>query len=553
MNPLESAPRDGTVIEVLFDGDWYRAFWSENAYDGSPYGTTGFAQAEDNLAMVEDELESWHFVAENPRSYGDPSPLRGHSLRQPIVLFGLGFGDEAKGATVDYLSATIPDALAVVRWSGGVNAAHNVRHGHRHHTFRQFGSGTFLGIPTYLDEQVVVNLPMIMAEAVNLEELGVSNPLSLMTLNGGSLVTTRIHMVLNRAREILRGFDRHGSTGVGIGETIVHGHAERFDLEIGATVGNFEIVGPPAHGDGLLTAAMLKPLGDEDLLPKLERILELQALYARPIIDKARSAAPELAKELDYGSTATMAQEILEIAQSVTVLSSEDFRRRLIELMDQGTVIFEGSQGLLLDEQWGFHPHTTWARTEPSGIVQWLTEENHQPYVLGLTRSYMTRHGAGPFPSEGAFPLDEEGLPADDNSWGRWQGELRVAPLDLPLLSFARTALSQMGVQLDGVGLSHLDAFGGEDLYPTVDGYGDSLDPSEGIYFELDGAGRFATRGSAVFLREKVLDRIRMVAFNEEEELIEKLEARFDAPVTILARGPKRIDRELVGASENGN
>jgi len=553
MGPLESAPRDGTVIEVLFDGDWYRAFWSENAYDGSPYGTTGFAQEEENLAMVEDELEAWRFAAEKPRSYGEPSPLGGHSLRQPIVLFGLGFGDESKGATVDYLSATIPDTIAVVRWSGGVNAAHNVRHGHRHHAFRQFGSGTFLGIPTYLDEQVVVNLPMLMAEAVDLEELGVSNPLSLITLNGESLITTPIHMVLNRAREILRGFDRHGSTGVGIGETIVHGYAEKHDLELGDTVGNFEIVGPPAHGDGLLTAGMLKPIGDEDLLPKLERILELQALYARPIIEKARAAAPGLEAELDYGSTKEIAEEILEIAQSVTILSTEDFLEKLKELMDQGTVIFEGSQGLLLDEQWGFHPNTTWAQTEPSGIIEWLYAENHRPYVLGLTRSYMTRHGAGPLPSEYAVPLSEDSLPEDDNSWGRWQGDLRVAPLDLPLLSFARTALRQCGVQLDGVSLSHLDAFAGEDGYPTVDGYGAQLDPSKNRHFELDGNDRFATRGSAEFLKDEVLNRAHMISFNGKDELVGKLEERLEAPVTILARGPRRIDRELRVAPENGN
>lgn len=44
---------------------------------------------------------------------------------QAIIVVGLGFGDEAKGATVDHLAWRIPDTTAVVRWSGGVQTAHN--------------------------------------------------------------------------------------------------------------------------------------------------------------------------------------------------------------------------------------------------------------------------------------------------------------------------------------------------------------------------------------------------------------------------------------------
>ena len=64
--------------------------------------------------------------------------------RQAIVVVGLGYGDESKGATVDYLASVLDDTVAVVRWSGGAQAAHNVRHGPRHHTFRQFGSASLL-------------------------------------------------------------------------------------------------------------------------------------------------------------------------------------------------------------------------------------------------------------------------------------------------------------------------------------------------------------------------------------------------------------------------
>ena len=85
--------------------------------------------------------------------------------RQTIIVAGLGYGDESKGATVDYLAAALPDVVAVVRWSGGAQAAHNVRHGHRHHTFSQFGSGTFCDVRTILRAPMLVNPILLVAEA----------------------------------------------------------------------------------------------------------------------------------------------------------------------------------------------------------------------------------------------------------------------------------------------------------------------------------------------------------------------------------------------------
>ena len=61
------------------------------------------------------------------------------------VVVGLGFGDEGKGAIVDHLAAVHP-VHTVVRYNGGAQAAHNVvLPDGRHHTFHQFGSGTFRG------------------------------------------------------------------------------------------------------------------------------------------------------------------------------------------------------------------------------------------------------------------------------------------------------------------------------------------------------------------------------------------------------------------------
>ena len=542
MASMETAPRTGEEIEALFEGEWLSVSWGR-ADDGSPFGAEGWRQSDGGYYIdgyPAEQLETWRPL--NALSYGEPSGLQNHQLRQPIIVLGLGFGDEAKGSTVDYLSATIPDAAAVVRWSGGANAAHNVRHGHRHHTFRQFGSGSFLGLPTYLSEKVVVNLPMLMAEAVELEAKGIINPLSLVTLHGDALVTTPIHIALNRAREIIRGSGRHGSCGLGIGETIVHGYAERSGLDYGATVGNFAIEGRTSQGKGLLTLSML---AETDSEYEIVQILSKQALYAELLIEEARELVPDLADELNYGSLEAIASELMAVAKSVEILSATEFDRELLELMARGTVIFEGSQGLLLDEYWGFHPHTTWAQIQPSAIVEWLRDKGHQPYVLGLTRSFTTRHGDGPLPSAEFGNLSEFDLPDDDNNWGRWQGEFRNAPLDLPLLNYSKRILLESSVDLDGIALSHLDAFSGEDRVPVVMSYGGLEDPSNEWLFKSDRVKDFPRINSDEFLKELVLDQVADIHRYNAEELPLQLSYAIQVPVVISATGPARRDRQL--------
>lgn len=137
-----------------------------------------------------------------------------------IIVVGLGFGDEAKGATVDHLARAIPDTTAVVRWSGGAQAAHNVVHGPRHHTFRQFGSASLLGVPTILRAPMMIDPTALEVEAEELRSIGVAAPFSLLTVDARSLVTTPYHVALNRAREQARGEAAHGSCGMGVGETV---------------------------------------------------------------------------------------------------------------------------------------------------------------------------------------------------------------------------------------------------------------------------------------------------------------------------------------------
>ena len=122
-----------------------------------------------------------------------------------------------------------------------------------------------------------------------------------------------------------------------------------------------------------------------------------------------------------------------------------------------GRVVLEGAQGVLLDEWRGFHPHTTWSTSTFANALDLLSEAGVDADVcrLGVTRTYATRHGAGPFPAEdpSLAPL----LPEPHNGTGRWQGAFRVGHLDLVLL---RYALEVCG-GADALAVTHLDSAAG--------------------------------------------------------------------------------------------
>src|SRR5437868_5098082 len=144
----------------------------------------------------------------------------GGVMKRAIITVGLGFGDEGKGATVDFLTRKL-EADLVIRYCGGSQAGHNVElPDGRRHTFSQFGAGTLAPQRprSYLGPNVVIDPVALLREARHLEELGVAEPLALLSVHPRCLVTTYWHRTLNRLRERSRGAGRHGSCGQGIGE-----------------------------------------------------------------------------------------------------------------------------------------------------------------------------------------------------------------------------------------------------------------------------------------------------------------------------------------------
>jgi len=145
-----------------------------------------------------------------------------------VIVVDLGYGDAGKGTVVDWLCsprgglARGGEAVrTVVRFNGGAQAGHNVVTADgRQHTFAQFGSGTFTsGVRTHLSRFMLVDPLALAAEAGHLAALGVPDALARLTVDRDALLTTPYHRAANQVRELARGLDRHGSCGMGIGET----------------------------------------------------------------------------------------------------------------------------------------------------------------------------------------------------------------------------------------------------------------------------------------------------------------------------------------------
>jgi adenylosuccinate synthase len=443
-------------------------------------------------------------------------PGIGGPTDRPIIVVGLGFGDEGKGATVDFLSAT-GEVAGVVRFNGGGQAAHNVIVDGRHHTFRQFGSGTLAGVPTFLSRFSLVEPIGLAGEAEELAALGVPDPLSLLTVDPDALITTPVQVAANRTREDRRGALAHGSTGLGIGETVWYDLACRTGARAGQRVEN--LVAPAAARGRALRVRDCREPG------ALRRRLDELVRFYRPLLAGSPHGHPGVAE---------MAEMLTAFAGAVRIAAPDHLARTA----RRGRLVFEGAQGVLLDEWRGFHPHTTWSTTTPANAQRLLADAGLPAgHVLGVTRVYTTRHGAGPLPTQDAAL---EAIPEPHNGPGRYQGGWRAGHLDLVALRYA-VAVSG-GV--DGLAISHLDVLDdpAAPAVSAVDRYRDRRgDPVDrlplGVPGDLGHQGRLTSLLTGATAEGAGL--------RDSRHAVTVLEAALGAPAQVLAFGPARADRKV--------
>ena len=421
-----------------------------------------------------------------------------------VVVVGSQWGDEGKGKVVDWLSSR---ADVIVRFQGGHNAGHTLMIGNTVFKLSLLPSGVVRhGKLSVIGNGVVVDPWALLDEIDAIRSQGVEiTPDSLMLAENAALILP-VHGAVDRAREAAAGAGKIGTTGRGIG---------------------------PAYEDKVARRAIrVCDLADSAILPeKVEKLLLHHNALLRGL-GAEEVAASDLLEKLE-----AVAERILPYATVVW--------RRLDEARRAGRrILFEGAQGAMLDIDHGTYPFVTSSNTV---AAQAAAGAGIGPaalnYVLGITKAYTTRVGAGPFPSE------------QDNEIGRLLGERghefgtvtgrrrRCGWFDAVMV---RQAVKTGG--LSGIALTKLDVLDGVDELKVCVGYrlgGEEIDhlPAsqtaqgavEPIYESVEG-WQDSTQGARRWadLPATAIKYIRRI-----EELIE-------APVDLLSTSPERDDTILV-------
>lgn len=281
--------------------------------------------------------------------------------KKNVVVIGTHWGDEGKGKIVDLLTENV---AAVVRFQGGHNAGHTLVVEGKKTVLHLIPSGILHpGVRCLIGNGVVLSIPDLMKEIVELEETGVSVRDRMMLSLDCPLIMP-YHVALDRCVELRRGNQKIGTTGRGIG---------------------------PAYEDKVGRRGLrLRDLLDRDqLIYKIEGLLEyhnfmLEQYYeAEPV-----SLAECLAASLDY-------VEALKPMMGDVLTTLADYRR------SGAAVLFEGAQGALLDIDHGTYPFVTSSNTTAGAISAGCgVGPLYLDYILGITKAYTTRVGEGPFPTE---------------------------------------------------------------------------------------------------------------------------------------------------------
>lgn len=320
------------------------------------------------------------------------------------AVIGANFGDEGKGLVTDYLCAQ--GAGMVVRYNGGAQAGHTVvtPEGHRH-VFSHFGSGCFLGVPTFLSQFFICNPIQFVKEAVMLRDLGLTPTVY---AHPNCLVTTFADMIINQRIEDKLHDRRHGSCGLGVHETIMRSEAPHLKITM------------------------------SDLwnrVPLEDRLKEICTKYTM-----FRTGEPIHAID----------SMIVTFTKWMTAFAEQVHPLGIQQCPDP---VFEGAQGLLLDQNnKTFFPHVTHSNTGAKNVKILCEQAGITDVELYyVSRTYLTRHGAGPLPGWN----DHMAYHDNTNIKNRYQGELRFAHLDVDHLA-GRIASDAKGTKSNLV-LTHCD------------------------------------------------------------------------------------------------
>ena len=278
-----------------------------------------------------------------------------------VVVVGSQWGDEGKGKIVDWLSS---QADIVVRFQGGHNAGHTLVIDEKVFKLRLLPSGIVRqGKISILGNGVVIDPWALLDEIKEIKKQGIDvNPENFMISESSSLILP-FHQEMDEIREDAAGVSKIGTTRRGIG---------------------------PCYEDkvGRRAIRVMDLRSESNLNDRLENVLQHHNAIRKGLKKKVFKKI-DLKKRL-----LKIAPEILKFAQPVW-LKLDLYKK------ERKKILYEGAQGILLDNDHGTYPYVTSSNTVPAMAA---TGSGSSPetigYILGITKAYTTRVGSGPFPTE---------------------------------------------------------------------------------------------------------------------------------------------------------
>lgn len=385
--------------------------------------------------------------------------------KQFAIVNGIAFGEESKGNTVQALVRKL-NAHTVWR-SGGWQGGHHIEHDDgREIALSFFGAGVFEGADTYLRHMVISPVELFQ-EAVKLEELGVTRPLDHIVIDQDCLTTTPFHSGISRAREILRGAHRKGTIGKGVGEAI----RDSSNPELAIRAGEFR---------------------DRDtVLRKLDTIRRSKLHIAEELVDNYPGTPPEeVYAEIDIlrdEDLVDLVADAFTYAADLVKIEDDEYLKKLLNR--NGAIVNEVSHGSLHHPRYGFVPHVTQIDPTSRDVMASLRSQNYLGNMirLGIVRSYLTRHGAGPFVSYNE-ELTKTLVETHNNNGNDWLGDFKTGHFDIVALQYA-LAIGGGKKTFDGLFVSYMDVLSKRKDWQVVEAYeyrGSATDLEKYFYLEGD-------------------------------------------------------------------
>ena len=278
-----------------------------------------------------------------------------------VVVIGTQWGDEGKGKIVDWLT---DHAKGVVRFQGGHNAGHTLIIGGKKTILRLIPSGIMrAGTVCYIGNGVVLSPEALFREIEELEGAGLQVQSRLRISEAATLILP-YHVAIDKAREARRGAAKIGTTGRGIGPA--------YDDKVARRALRVQDLFDPQQ----FAERLRENLDFHNFM--LTQYLGAEAVDFQQTLDEALAYAPRLAPM------------VADVSAELYAVNAAG-----------GNLMFEGAQGTLLDVDHGTYPFVTSSNCVAGAAAAGAgVGPGRLNYILGITKAYCTRVGAGPFPSE---------------------------------------------------------------------------------------------------------------------------------------------------------